>query len=545
MSVYTIEDVIAECVRSYKIKELTAGAKLEIYTTSWQSLNAWIETKLVKQKGAGITGLGCFAWEIKQKDGETSCRPIFVISEAFVKNFNVKKERTFRLPRTTAVETVNFSNIAIKFSKTLTKDMVFVGIRDIIKKIGDLVSKGLELAVNFTFGTLFVKEKVVKFEFNIGKLAEILPETDNNGFYGYDESKLGYSLYEDQDNPNNASNFMDALEDIDNFQPSAPQSTRETTISHATMLPPLPSGRSVITNPSQPATSRPLSFREPSPRTLKSFDASSNPYISGSSPSISGGSSPAPVELRDILDRIENKAKAKNKQEFRRKACETVLEQAFVRSLNNIETQANFDDKITAAEADGYADWKKQLREKKERNREDTIRLNKDLKEQFQFHEDRKLQSRQEFLTSKMDVFLHDRPNSRLEETQKNLNTALLQQIADKEVSKRSTKTKELEKEREYLKQLAMENELNEAMERATHLEKQRDLLEAWERDGHVRNLRKVQEYGTTAVKEYIDKNLGIDTVDPDFTALQHKGHVGKSLNMSIGYDPRKTRATS
>ena len=85
----------------------------------------------------------------------------------------IKKQRVHRLPQLTAVEEVNFSLLAIKFSKTLTKDMVFTGIRDILKKIGDFIFRGYELEIDFFFGTLMAKENRVKFVFNQARLLEV------------------------------------------------------------------------------------------------------------------------------------------------------------------------------------------------------------------------------------------------------------------------------------------------------------------------------------------------------------------------------------
>ena len=49
MPVYTIDTVIAECVRTYDVRGHAPGAKEEIYYSSWKALNQWIETKLAKQ----------------------------------------------------------------------------------------------------------------------------------------------------------------------------------------------------------------------------------------------------------------------------------------------------------------------------------------------------------------------------------------------------------------------------------------------------------------------------------------------------------------
>lgn len=176
MSCYTLDHIIRECMEEKgksTARGKTQGAKNEIYHEAWRSLNMWIESRILKQKGASISGFGCFGWELKVKDGTTHSRPIFIISDLFVKNFKVKRDRVHQQPRLTSVEEVNHSLIAIKYSKVLTKDMVFSGLRDILKKLGDYVYRGYDVDVEFSFGTLFVREKRIKFEFDQTKLANV------------------------------------------------------------------------------------------------------------------------------------------------------------------------------------------------------------------------------------------------------------------------------------------------------------------------------------------------------------------------------------
>lgn len=85
----------------------------------------------------------------------------------------MKREKIHRLPETTPIEEVNYSLLAIKFSNALTKDMVFSGLRDTIKKIGDFIDRGYEIEIAFTFGTLSAKDRRVKFEFNQSRLLEV------------------------------------------------------------------------------------------------------------------------------------------------------------------------------------------------------------------------------------------------------------------------------------------------------------------------------------------------------------------------------------
>ena len=54
--------------------------------------------------------------------------------------------------------------------------------------------RGYDMEIEFSFGTLYAKEKKIKFEFNQSKLASILPESVETGFYEYDSANLAYNL---------------------------------------------------------------------------------------------------------------------------------------------------------------------------------------------------------------------------------------------------------------------------------------------------------------------------------------------------------------
>lgn len=55
MSVYTLDHVIQECINDRLTVNTTArgkspAAKVEIYSSSWLTLNQWIESRLSKHK---------------------------------------------------------------------------------------------------------------------------------------------------------------------------------------------------------------------------------------------------------------------------------------------------------------------------------------------------------------------------------------------------------------------------------------------------------------------------------------------------------------
>ena len=175
---HVLDEIFAEKARVLTISRgQTPGAKVEIYSESWSSLNSWIESRLCKRKGASVPMLGSFTWEVKYGgDGSAFSRPIFIMSDSFIKEHRIRRQRVHVQPTLVPPEEINYSKLAIKFSKSLTKDMIFSGTRDIIKKIGDFVDRGYEFEIEFAFGVLKSKERQVRFEFNQARLAAILPE---------------------------------------------------------------------------------------------------------------------------------------------------------------------------------------------------------------------------------------------------------------------------------------------------------------------------------------------------------------------------------
>lgn len=114
--------------------------------------------------------LGSFTWQVE----EGQYRPLFLISDSFVKEHNIKRPRVHKLPNVAPCEETNFSKLAIKFSNSLTKDMVFCGVRDIIKKIGDFIDRVYEFEIDFSFGILKSKNRRVKFDFNSKRLRKVI-----------------------------------------------------------------------------------------------------------------------------------------------------------------------------------------------------------------------------------------------------------------------------------------------------------------------------------------------------------------------------------
>ena len=218
----SLDECISELLE-IQSKEYNPAARAAIYEESWQALNQWIESKLCTRKGADIPMIGKFTWEF-QRSEVTKCRPIFIASDSFIKENNVKRPRIHKVPLLSPSEEINFSKLAIKFTKALTKDMVFAGIRDLLKKIGDSIARGQDVYIEFSFGIFRSKERKIRFEFNQNRLMQILPEnldllyTPNVEYY--DDSRPSTTNTETNMGQVNSYETIDSSRRSENYFPS-------------------------------------------------------------------------------------------------------------------------------------------------------------------------------------------------------------------------------------------------------------------------------------------------------------------------------------
>lgn len=578
MSVYTIEHAISECINdklnvTSGSRGSTIGAKNEIYWESWSAMNSWIESILSKKKGANIPMLGVFSWEVKDDNGANSFRPIFLVSESFVKDHRVRRQRIHQPPQVANSEEINFSQIAIKYTNSLTKDMVYSGIRDIIRKIGDFVDRVYEFEIEFTFGKLKSKERRVKFEFNQTRLAQILPEnlfsatSGTENFEIFDESNRGST------HKNNLGNTSLSLNNVSRNSLSTPASTSRSDISSASSSRTSTSGyssntnlRSIQmqrTNNINPMPTLSTSLNNKLDDTFQSFDSSANTASLPVPPSSytnsnltlsnnnssSEGSRPISPGIQRILEAMETQSMSPTTIADRRKrGQDKVTELAYLRCLNQFEAYANEGDYISSQSRQLQKDFEVKERAQRDKQRGEMKRLQQALDGQINDFRSTSNKERDDRMAATMSILIpppaDETGTSSLKAAEKKMSFSkdLKSQMNNNASRKLLQKMSALEEEKDYLDHVQMEFEMLSTLERAEHLQKQKQLLEAWERDGHIRNLRKLQSCGASTVKNYINLNM-YDV--PQHTTSSTGPSMGRSGSgnmaaMSVGYDPRK-----
>jgi len=158
----------------------------------WESYNSWALDVMLKKKGADAPTFGSLTFEFfankNQDSGDSDnyqmrCKPVFILSETFKRQYQLPKQKNGSnlTPTLSSSETINFHKLALRYSKELTKDMIFTGFRDIVRKIGELIGSGKQVKLAFGVGVLTSKDRVADFLFNADKLK--IDNEQNNPVY--------------------------------------------------------------------------------------------------------------------------------------------------------------------------------------------------------------------------------------------------------------------------------------------------------------------------------------------------------------------------
>jgi hypothetical protein len=320
--------------------------------------------------------LGQFTWEFKRVEGEIQSRPILILNDSFVKDNRVKKQKSHKVPLLAPSSEINFSQISIKYTKQLTKDMVFCCCRDIMKKIGEFVARGYECNIQFLFGTLKVKERVVKFEFDQAKLITLLPDNLSNLYtptIPYYLNESDYAKKSPADSPrftNFGADVKGNAEGEHRYDYVASNPETESSIStpstfNKNQLPTLQLTKNNNNNNSDISDLSYSNFNENTNNNFQDTKGNDNGLENSYAfPNPYPELSPRTQELLLSLD--EDKSYP-NKQAFRSNVREKVALQAYHRCLDDVNVVANSSEKISQKDNEMLLQFKQEQLAKKEK----------------------------------------------------------------------------------------------------------------------------------------------------------------------------------
>ena len=545
MNSYTLHHVIQELVEE-RSNATTGGAKAvptgreEIYQSAWLSVNQWIESRLKTRKGAELSVLGKFTWEFKKEKSEINFRPIFILGSSFSKEHHIRTQRLHYNQLLSPSEEINFSKLAIKFSKNLTKDLIFASIRDIIKKIGEFIDRFYEIEIEFSFGTLKSKQRKVNFEFNLSKIQQLLPENTSH-LYMPDEWQF---VDESDSEPSNSlisPTPRTPLSPMSTLYFDSPPSSKNISPTSAFISSTSSDNKDNNNNNNNNINNNNVTFElnlSPSKtKEIKQFEVTSIPLTPTTSIEKDlNNLTPRTQQILMTLDKpIESRGKSHNLVSEKRNK---VQEQAFIDTIIDIQNKAKEVDQMKYMEYLKNLSLEKSLKAQKERNHNDKLQLQKDLDKQIELYHkkmnDEKISRREGRVVSILNDEADGRPagsngkGPTIRELRRELDGLLLQQIETNVSSKIKAKENKAREEQLFLDHIAMEADMQMIRDRVDTLEKQKDLLEQWERQSHLRNLKKLESTSFGDVTVYLDKNL------PDLSPSK------KLQSSSIGFDFRK-----
>lgn len=139
-----------------------------------------------------IATFATISWETcSNSRNQPKLRPVFILSDTFTKTYGLQQKKALAPPVLASLEEINFTKIAIKFSRNLTKDLVFSGVRDMLQRIGEMAGTGASLSIAFDFGRLVAKNRCVTMVFDPMKFPRSLEDEVARSMLGSPPSVLG------------------------------------------------------------------------------------------------------------------------------------------------------------------------------------------------------------------------------------------------------------------------------------------------------------------------------------------------------------------
>ena len=182
-----VDHIIAEILTERKHSASKTSLLLETkkLREAWDALNAWILDRVIQRRGAAVPNFGKFTWQVlggftpadldprlagKKAASKIPLRPVFMFAENFCRSHGLPWRRQNEADLVKCGD-LDYSNLALRYSSHLTKDMVFASLRDVTRRIGEKIASGFALRVKMSVGSLVCEHGKCRFEFDAASLA--------------------------------------------------------------------------------------------------------------------------------------------------------------------------------------------------------------------------------------------------------------------------------------------------------------------------------------------------------------------------------------
>jgi len=145
----------------------------------WLAFCKWIVERFDKGKGVTIINFMNLSWEQDEHEQEmygesadSALRPVWRMKESFERAYtlqckNKSDKRTTRDEDSfEKMEEINFHKIAMRYSNSLTKDVVFSCLREMFTRLGRAMMTGQHVKVFCGVGDFVCRDRKAEFEFD-------------------------------------------------------------------------------------------------------------------------------------------------------------------------------------------------------------------------------------------------------------------------------------------------------------------------------------------------------------------------------------------
>ena len=120
-------------------KGIPQHERVQIYEEIWMALNLWLRAVMEQGKGGHLPAFGTFCWELDQEVSSQKIKgrkPVFTMDDVMKREFGAKPwRRPLKHRILTKHLEMNYTELAIRWSTILTKDLVFSGLRDMMARL--------------------------------------------------------------------------------------------------------------------------------------------------------------------------------------------------------------------------------------------------------------------------------------------------------------------------------------------------------------------------------------------------------------------------
>ncbi|OQS06343.1 sporangia induced predicted protein [Thraustotheca clavata] len=492
---YTLRNLLQDCSSKMTRTSCAADKKKEILEEVWMALNAWIEARYNDGKGVHVAPFCKISWETITVGRNTrKIRPIFLLNDTYGKTYGLHYKKRVTVPIVAAIEDINFTKLAIKYSKNLTKDIVFSGVRDLLHKIGEIASTGAQMSIELTIGKIVAKNKAIHMIFDPKQIPKSLEAIASASVGTACPSIMGDLAEFDIKLED-----CNQLEDLSSLVPERPVPSSTTPRTPRTPRP-LQTHREVTT----PRPLDKLSPRNQIGRSPRPISRNGLGYVSAEVPSI------------DCTTMLLSPPQVRNHSAYKEPALDFSFKDAIKKELERSEDRPSsaadaayarhisLMEKEVEIEAQHAMDIHRhhmrdldEIASEKRQRRQNAERLQDAIREQmFEAMKNREIQRKTEHGTDPSEnTFISHSHLSRLgfnspettKRTQDNMHSYLQEQMNVKEKDRREARVKALQEDRLFLEKLQRDIDQDREFVQNEQERQRKVLTQAWEKDHSIK----------------------------------------------------------